>query len=114
MANHYNCDENLYWGEGRLSGWRRAVYNLLTRYQNHNRFFGHVEGILIIGAIFAASVLPIPSFAFKEINTRRPGLCFPIMTPPGRWCATGILQAKAPIKSVSAEETISEANQEPS
>src|SRR5947209_5105337 len=43
MANHYN-GEAIYWGNARLSGWRRAAYNLITRWQNNGRFFGHVKG----------------------------------------------------------------------
>ena len=43
MANHFENQEAIYWGSDRLSGWRRSVYDILTRGQNRNRFFGHAE-----------------------------------------------------------------------
>src|SRR5438093_4712879 len=43
-ANHYYCDEGLYWGDSRLTGLNRAVYNLLTRGRNRNRYAGHLPG----------------------------------------------------------------------
>jgi len=82
MAHHYNCDENLYWGEGRLSGWRRAVYNLLTRFQNHNKFFGHVEGHPYYwGDLCRDRILYCRSFVFGEINTRKAWPLFPYHDP---------------------------------
>lgn len=82
MAHHYNCDENLYWGEGRLSGWRRAAYNLLTRYQNHDRFFGHVEGHPYYwGDLCRDRIEYCRSFTFKEINTRKAWPLFPYHDP---------------------------------
>jgi hypothetical protein len=44
MAHHCFCDENVYWGDGRVSGVHRAIYNALIRWKNRDRFFGHVEG----------------------------------------------------------------------
>src|SRR5438128_8883577 len=44
MANHYFCDEDIYWGEYRLTGFNRALYNVLTLGKNRNRFAGHIPG----------------------------------------------------------------------
>lgn len=82
MAHHYNCDENLYWGEGRLSGWRRTAYNLLTRYQNHDKFHGHVEGHPYYwGDLCREHIEYCRSFAFGEINTRKAWPLFPYHDP---------------------------------
>src|SRR5215203_2997083 len=36
MANHYFCNENIYWGDARLSRMNKLAYNILTRWNNHN------------------------------------------------------------------------------
>ncbi|MFN3325667.1 MAG: hypothetical protein ACK5AZ_19400 [Bryobacteraceae bacterium] len=42
-ANHFN-GEAIYLGPQRLSGWRRTLYQIFTRGQTRNRFFGEVKG----------------------------------------------------------------------
>ena len=42
-AQHLFCRENIYWGDSRLTGMHKHLYNLLTRYKNFNRFQGHVS-----------------------------------------------------------------------
>ena len=70
MAHHYFCDDNLYWGEGRVSGVNRLVYNLLTRFQNRNKFFGHVDGHPYFwGDLCKERVTYVRNFVFGEINT---------------------------------------------
>lgn len=82
MAHHYNCDENLYWGEHRLSGWRRTAYNLLTRYQNHNHFFGHLENHPYFwGDLCHDRIEYCRSFAFGDINTFKAWPHFPYHDP---------------------------------
>jgi len=82
MTQHYNCDENLYWGDGRLSGWRRTAYNLLTRNQNHNKFFGHLEGHPCYwGDLCRDRIEYCRSFVFGEINTRKAWPLFPYHDP---------------------------------
>jgi hypothetical protein len=82
MAHHYNCDENLYWGEGRVSGWRRVLYNLLTRYQNHNKFFGHEPGHPYFwGDYCRERIVYCRSFAFGDVNTLRAWPWFPYHDP---------------------------------
>jgi hypothetical protein len=43
MANHYN-EEAIYWGDMRLTGPRRRLYNLVTLYRKSGKHFGHVKG----------------------------------------------------------------------
>lgn len=70
MAHHYNCNENLYWGESRVSGVRKLIYNVLTRFQNRNQFFGHVPGHEFYwGDLCHERIAYCRSFAFAEANT---------------------------------------------
>jgi hypothetical protein len=70
MAHHYYCDENLYWGEHRLTGVHQLLYNVLTRGQNHNRYFGHVEGHPYFwGDLCRERIRYVRNFVFSDINT---------------------------------------------
>jgi hypothetical protein len=70
MAQHYYCDENIYWGDQRLSGFHRLVYNVLTRGANHNRFHGHIPGHPEFwGDLCQAHIRYMRNFAFAETNT---------------------------------------------
>lgn len=81
MAHHYFCRENLYWGEARVSGWRRAAYNLLTRYRNRDST-GHIEGHPNFwGDLCREHVTYVRSFVFPEINTLRSCPFFPYHDP---------------------------------
>jgi hypothetical protein len=44
MSQHCYCGENVYWGDQRVGGVYRAVYNVATRWQGHNQFFGSQPG----------------------------------------------------------------------
>lgn len=70
MANHADCRENIYWGDARLSGLNRAMYNLLTRGRNRRRFTGHVEGDpLFWGDICRERISYVRNFVFSGVNT---------------------------------------------
>lgn len=70
FAQHYFCDENLYWGDQRLSGAYRAMYNVLTRFKNHARFHGHVEGHPYFwGDLCRAQVTYVRNFVFANVDT---------------------------------------------
>ena len=70
MAHHYFCDESLYWGDGRVGGLNRLFYNLVTRGQNHNKFFGHVPGHPYFwGDLCKDKIKYVRNFVFAEINT---------------------------------------------
>ena len=112
MAHHYNCEENLYWGEGRLSGWRRTAYNLLTRFENHNKFFGHVEGHPYYwGDLCHDRITYCRSFAFGEINTRKAWPLFPYHDP-ARPLVPYWYPSSEGSNKVRFCQTITEANQE--
>jgi hypothetical protein len=70
MAQHYNCRENIYWGDQRLSGWQRLAYNVLTRGANRHRFHGHIAGHPEFwGDLCQAHIRYVRNFAFAETNT---------------------------------------------
>ena len=72
LAQHYCCDENVYWGDQRVSGVHRLLYNALTRGQNRNRFHGHIPGHPEFwGDICQRYIRYVRNFTFAETNTLR-------------------------------------------
>jgi hypothetical protein len=70
MAQHYFCDESLYWGERRVSGWRRPAYNVATRGRRRASSFGHIEGHpLFWGDLCSQQITYLRNFVFPRINT---------------------------------------------
>lgn len=69
-CNHTGCLEGIYWGDARLSGWRRTLYNILTRGKNYNVFRGHIEGDpLFWGDLCRERVRYVRNFVFDDLNT---------------------------------------------
>ena len=70
MANHYFSNEDIYFGDARLSGAYRMAYNLLTGYRNRRRFRGHIEGDpLFWGDVCRDRIWYVRNFVFRDINT---------------------------------------------
>lgn len=70
MANHFFCDEALYWDENRTSGWRRVVYELLTRYRYRGRSQGHnPDSPLFWGDLCRSQIRYVRNFTFPSIDT---------------------------------------------
>ncbi len=70
MANHTGCDEGIYWGSARLTGFNQFAYNILTRFRRHNRFFGHVaDQPLFWGDVCRDRIKYVRNFVFADINT---------------------------------------------
>jgi hypothetical protein len=71
MSQHYDCKENLYWGDERLTGGvRRLAYNLLTRFKHHGEFRGHVPGDdLYWSDLCRDRIKYVRNFVFSDINT---------------------------------------------
>jgi hypothetical protein len=68
-ANHYFCSENLYWGDQRLSGSRKAIYNALTRYKEKDRYFGcQASHPLFWGDLARERITYMRNFAFSDAN----------------------------------------------
>ncbi len=85
MANHKDCEENLYWGDRRVSGPRRWAYNLASRFRNHRRFRGHEEGELFWGDLCLRHVQYVRNFDFPGCNTLRACPWMPYHDPRRPW-----------------------------
>jgi hypothetical protein len=70
MANHFACDEAIYWDEHRTSGWRRWVYESLTRYRYRGRSQGHdPNSRLFWGDACRQHIRYVRNFTFPQIDT---------------------------------------------
>lgn len=69
-CNHRLCEENIYWGDHRVTGARRKFYNWCTRERRRNRFRGHMEGDpLFWGDLCRDRISYVRNFVFDELNT---------------------------------------------
>ena len=70
MANHSQCRENIYWGNNRFTGVNGWMYNLLTRFRQHQVFQGHVpESPYFWGDWCQEKIKYVRNFAFSDINS---------------------------------------------
>jgi len=69
-CHHDPCEENVYWGDLRLTGLRRTLYNRLTRRRQSGRFRGHVMGDPIFwGDLCWDRISYVRNFAYEDLNT---------------------------------------------
>jgi hypothetical protein len=69
-ANHTGQTESIYWGNDRLTGWRRLCYDALTRYRNHNKYRGQVEGDeRFWGDLCRDKIKYVRNFVYQNVNT---------------------------------------------
>ena len=69
MANHSGCNEGIYWGNGRLSGLQKVIYNVL-HLSRQNVHQGHIEGSpLFWGDLCRQRIKYVRNFSFGDINT---------------------------------------------
>lgn len=69
FCNHTGCLENIYWGDARLSGWRRWIYSAVTRGQRRNISRGHIEGDpLFWGDLCQNRVRYVRNLVFDNLN----------------------------------------------
>jgi hypothetical protein len=92
-CNHRSCGDNLYWGDERLSGFRRRIYNYATGSRRCGRFRGHVEGDPVFwGDLCREQVSYVRNFVFTEINTLKacPGMPYHDAAKPfvNQWFAS--------------------------
>lgn len=70
QACHADCEDCLYAGEGRLSGVRRVLYNILTRRRSANYFRGHDDSSPFFwGDIAKKRIRYDRNFVFSKLNT---------------------------------------------
>jgi hypothetical protein len=71
LATNHSCNEEaMYWGSDRLTGWRRVLYNFLTRFRNSGRFRGHIENDEHFwGDLCKERVQYFRNFVYRDVNT---------------------------------------------
>tara|TARA_Y100000590_G_scaffold225618_1_gene255037 strand:- start:7686 stop:8618 length:933 start_codon:yes stop_codon:yes gene_type:complete len=70
MANHSSNKENIYWGSNRLTGFRKSIYNILTRFKKNKFYKGEDESSPYFwGDLCKKHVKYVRNFVFSEINT---------------------------------------------
>lgn len=112
MANHYNCNENLYFGVDRVSGVRRVIYDLLTGFQNHGRFVGHVPAQpLFWGDVCRERVKYVRNFVFGDVNTLSACPWMPYHDPDRPWVNYWFASSEGAVVT-SFNDRLSEANQD--
>lgn len=81
-TNHTGANEAIYWGDARLTGWRRSAYNLLTGYRNRSKYGGHVEkSDLFWSDICRERNKYYRNFTFLDINTLKACPAMPYHDP---------------------------------
>jgi hypothetical protein len=69
MANHTGCNEGIYWGNARLSGLQKVIYNSL-RLSTKNVHEGHIEtSPLFWGDLCRQKIKYARNFSYGDINT---------------------------------------------
>jgi len=112
MANHYNCDENVYFGVDRVSGLRRPIYDLLTGFKNRNRFRGHVpRQPLFWGDVCRERIKYVRNFVFGDVNTLAVCPWMPYHDPDRPWVNYWFASSEGAV-AASFNERLAEENQD--
>jgi hypothetical protein len=70
MANHYFCEDTIYWGENRVTGFNRFLYNALTLARKRGISHGHEEGHPYFwGDVCKQKVKYVRNFVFAGLDT---------------------------------------------
>jgi hypothetical protein len=68
--NHVGCNENIYWGWGRVSGLNKLLYSIFLKFKNLRQYEGHIEGSeLFWGDLCKKHIQYVENFSFPDINT---------------------------------------------
>jgi hypothetical protein len=69
FCNHTHCLDNIYWGDTRLSGWRRTLYNRVTRGKRKDISHGHIDGDpLFWGDLCQQQVRYVRNLVFDDLD----------------------------------------------
>ena len=112
MANHTTCQEGLYWGENRVTGLQRTLYNVFTRGQARGWFRGHVENDEFFwGDLCKRHLKYVRNFVFSDINTLKAVPLMPYHDPDRPWVNQWYASSEGG-RLAPFVETIAEANQD--
>lgn len=82
MANHHYSREGIYFGESRVTGWNRLLYNAATRFRNRNKYQGHIPAsTLFWGDICRDRIKYVRNFVFANTNTLKACPFMPYFDP---------------------------------
>jgi hypothetical protein len=112
MANHFFCREGLYWGDQRVSGVQRVIYNALTLGKNRGLSTGHVEGHPDFwGDLCRERIRYVRNFVYGDINTLKCCPYMPYHDPQRPWVNYWFSGSEGS-NCRTATEQLCEANQE--
>lgn len=112
LANHMDNGDAIYWGDNRVSGWRKLIYDLGTRGKNLNRFHGHEPGHeLFWGDICQREIGYVRNFVFRDLNTLAACPEMPYYDPARPWVKQWYASSEGG-NCVSFVETIREQQQD--
>jgi hypothetical protein len=114
MSNHSGCDENIYWGSERLSGFQRRFYNLLQFLTHQSKAVseGHIENSpLFWGDLCKEKIKYVRNFVFADVNTLKACPVMPYYDPARPYVMSWFAASEGPrIDSFNA--MLSEKHQE--
>jgi hypothetical protein len=111
-ANHYNCDENLYWGSERLTGPNRLIYRCLNGFRNGIHSYGHIrEHPYFWGDLCRTQIKYVRNFVFGDINTLRACPLMPYHDPLRPFVNYWFASSEG-ANAISFADCVSEANQD--
>jgi hypothetical protein len=114
MANHTGCLESIYWGNERLSGVHRRMYDLLHVLSNQGKAIseGHIESSPHFwGDVCKQKIKYVRNFVFGDINTLRVCPTMPYHDPARPYVNYWFAASEGPSVRVF-NETLSERNQD--
>ncbi len=86
LANHSGCRESIYWGDARISGSSRLIYDVLTRFHMRGLFRGHIEDDpLFWGDLCQERVRYVRNFTYRDIDTLAACPVMPYHDPDRPW-----------------------------
>ena len=112
LTNHSGCDEGIYWGDARLTGWRQKLYNLVLRNRYRGVFQGHVESSpLFWGNVCQARIAYVRNFVFGDINTLKLCPFMPYYDPARPYVRSWFASSEGP-NVETFNRTVSESSQD--
>jgi hypothetical protein len=82
MANHYFCEDTVYWGENRVTGFNRLLYKALTLARKRSSSHGHEKDhSLFWGDICKERIKYVRNFTFASLNTLKACPAMPYHDP---------------------------------